>query len=139
MTTYTFDENIVSDLHKDAYGRRPSFGWWDSWNDSSDAYKQRVWDGLLKDLEETIERERLAHKEAIAAMHQRIQDAMLLGAADKVQALKWIMEAEEFEDYDLLYGSSYFCFHFGLPYSADQEFPIQQAINEMLSEVVHVD
>ena len=83
-----------------------------------------------------MERERHAQAMAMIALHQRIQGTMLLGAKDEVQALKWIMEAEEFSDYDLQYGPSYFCYHFGLSYSADKELPIQQAINEMLSEVV---
>jgi hypothetical protein len=46
------------------------------------------------------------------------------------------MQAEEFDDYDLRYGPSYFCYHFGLSYSAEKELPIQEAINEMLAEVV---
>jgi len=80
-------------------------------------------------------RERQAQLNAEIKMHQRIQGVMLVGAKDEVQALKWIMEAEEFSDIDLQYGASYFCFHFGLSYSAEKEFPIQEAINEMLSEV----
>ena len=134
--TYTFDEKIVSDLHKDAYGFRPSAGWWDCWNFQNDEGKQAAWNTLLDDLEQSIARERRAEAEAMISLHQRIQGVMLLGAKDEVQALKWIMEAEEFDDHDLRYGPSYFCFHFGLSYSAANELPIQAAINEMLSEVV---
>lgn len=136
MTAYTFDENIISDLHKDARGYRPRNVWWTYWSNCSDAEKQREWDGLIRELNEAMDRKRQAEAMAMIAMHQRIQGTMLLGAKDEVQALQWIMEAEEFDDNDLRYGSSYFCFHFNLPYSADKEFPIQEAINEMLSEVV---
>jgi hypothetical protein len=45
------------------------------------------------------------------------------------------MEAEEFSDFDLQYGASYFCFHFGLNYNVEKELPIQEAINEMLATV----
>jgi hypothetical protein len=134
--TYTFDENIVSDLHKDARGYRPTQAFWNAWNFQNDEGKQTAWNVLLDELNETMKRERHAENMAMIAMHQRIQGVMLLGAKDEVQALKWIMEAEEFDDHDLRYGPSYFCFHFGLSYSAEKELPIQEAINEMLSEVV---
>jgi hypothetical protein len=135
MTTYTFDENIVSDLHKDARGYRPREVWWTYWNNSSNAEKQMEWDGLIRELNEEMKSQR--HKEAMAviAMHQRIQGTMLLGAKDEVQALQWIMEAEKFDEFDLRYGADYFCYNFNLPYSADKEFPIQEAINEMLAKV----
>jgi hypothetical protein len=136
MTTYTFDEQIVSDLHKDARGYRPREIWWIYWNNYSSAEKQREWDGLLRELSETMESERHAENMAMVALHQRIQGTMLLGAKDEVQALKWIMEAEEFGDHDLHYGPDYFCYHFGISYSAKDELPIQEAINEMLAEVV---
>jgi hypothetical protein len=136
MTVYTFDKSIVSDLHKDARGYRPRDVWWTYWSNCTDAEKQREWDGLIRECNEKIARERHAQDMAMIALHQRIQGIMLLGAKDEVQALKWIMEAEEFSDFDLQYGPSYFCFHFGLNYLAEKELPIQEAINEMLSEVV---
>jgi hypothetical protein len=133
---YTFDENIVSDLHKDARGFRPTQYWWDQWNLCSDDQKQTMWDALGQELSETMERERRFEAEAMISMHQRIQGMMLIGAKNEVQALKWIMQAEEFDDYDLRYGPSYFCYHFGLSYSAANELPIQEAMNEMMYEVV---
>ena len=132
---YTFDESIVSDLHKDARGYRPTQAWWDCWNYQDDDGKQAAWNTLLLDLEDTMNRQRHAENMAMIAMHQRIQGTMLLGAKDEVQALKWIMEAEEFSDIDLQYGASYFCFHFGLNYNVEKELPIQEAINEMLATV----
>ena len=134
---YTFDENIVSDLHKDARGFRPRDVWWTYWSNCTDAEKQREWDGLIRELNEEMNRQRQSEEMAVIAMHQRIQGTMLLGAKDEVQALKWIMEAEEFSDYDLQYGADYFCYHFGLDYTEGKKaFNIQQAINQMLSEVV---
>ena len=134
--TYTYDENIISDLHKDARGYRPREYFWSEWNSASDFDRQAIWDGLLEELSREMARQRHAEEMAMIALHQRIQGTMLLGAKDEVQALKWIMEAEEFSDIDLQYGASYFCFHFGLSYSAQKELPIQEAINQMLSEVV---
>jgi hypothetical protein len=133
---YTFDENIISDLHKDARGFRPSQTWWSVWNRVSDAAKQDIWDSMLQELSETMDQERKAESRAALALCERLEQMYKLGATSEVQALKWIIEAEEFDDHDLRYGASYFCYHFGLSYSAANEFRIQEAINEMLSEVV---
>jgi len=136
MTTYTFDENTVSDLHKDARGYRPTQAFWNAWNYQDDEGKQTAWNVLINELNDEMERERNAQAMATIKMHQRVQGMLLLGAKSEVQALQWIMKAEGFDDFDLRYGPSYFCFKFDLPYSADKEFPIQEAINEMLLEVV---
>jgi hypothetical protein len=136
IMSYTFDENIVSDLHKDARGFRPSQTWWSVWNQVSDDAKQDIWDALCVELSETMDREHQAQARAALALTERLEQMYALGAKTEVQALKWIMEAEEFDDSDLRYGASYFCYHFGLSYSAVNEFRIQEAINEMLSEVV---
>jgi hypothetical protein len=159
---YTFDENIVSDLHKDARGYRPTEYFWEEWTQCGDDTRQAMWDNLCRELEETMNRDYfnkitkgglpnktlnitlagtgvgkslfMCHVAALA-LCERLEQMYELGAKDEVQALKWIMEAEEFDDSDLRYGASYFCYHFGLSYSAANEFRIQEAINEMLSEV----
>jgi hypothetical protein len=95
-----------------------------------------MWDALNQELSETIDRERKAEARAALALCERLEQMYALGAKSEVQALKWIMEAEEFSDFDLQYGASYFCYHFGLSYNAVNEFRIQEAMNEMLSEVV---
>lgn len=134
--TYTFDENIISDLHKDAFGFRPTEAWWRSWNFQDDNGKQSVWDYLIYEMNRSMEEERKAEARAAFALTQRLEQMYQLGATSEVQALKWIMEAEKFDDYDIQYGPSYFCYHFGLNYSAANDFRIQEAMNEMLSEVV---
>ena len=44
---YTFDEQVLSDLHKDAYGCRPSSFWWQCWSEATDDERQAEWDDLL--------------------------------------------------------------------------------------------
>lgn len=132
---YTFDENIISDLHKDARGFRPSQYWWDQWELCSDDQKQVMWDSLIQELNEAMEQQRKDEARAAFALTQRLEQMYELGATSEVQALKWIMEAEEFSDYDIQYGPSYFCYHFGLSYSAAKDFRIQEAMNEMMYEV----
>ena len=134
--SYTFDENIVSDLHKDARGFRPTEYWWDQWSLCTDVQKQTMWDALCVELEEEMDREKLEQARALAKLMDRILETMKLGADDQKTAIKWIMAAEEFSDYDIQYGPSYFCYHFGLNYSVAKGLPIQEAMNEMLAEVV---
>lgn len=133
---YTFDENIVSDLHKDARGYRPTVAWMHAWETSTEDEKQGIWDALCDELEQAIALQELDQARAYAKLLDRILDTMKLGAEDQKTAIKWIIEAEEFDDFDLQYGADYFCYHFGLSYQAKNQLPIQEAINEMLAEVV---
>ena len=133
---YTFNENIVSDLHKDARGFRPTEYFWEEWTQAPDQFKQKIWDCLIQELEDTMAEDRRREAQAALQLTERLEEMYQLGAKSEVQALKWIMEAEEFSDYDLQYGPSYFCYHFGLAYSAAKDFAIQRAMNEMLAEVV---
>jgi hypothetical protein len=135
IMSYTFDENIVSDLHKDARGYRPSHHWMELWNYADNDQKQVMWDALCKELSAKLDRERQAEARAALALTERLEKMYELGAKSEVQALQWIMEAEEFDSFDLQYGPSYFCYHFGLDYSAANDFRIQEAINEMLAKV----
>lgn len=128
---YTFDENTVSDLHKDARGYRPREYFWAEWNAATDFDRQAIWDGLLRELAAELARERDAYARAEIEFHQRIQGAMVLGAADELTAIRWILEAEEFTDNDLAYGSDYVAFHFGLPYKGEFDQQIQTVIATM--------
>lgn len=48
---YTFNEIEVSDLHKDAYGFRPSHDFWREWELSDNDGKQQIWDSMIDSLE----------------------------------------------------------------------------------------
>ena len=133
--TYTFDTNIVSDLHKDARGFRPNQYWWQQWTMCSDRQKQIMWDSLCDELDAEIEHTKKEQAKAGFDLCERIEKMYELGAKTEAQAIQWIIEAEEFSDMDLQYGADYFCYHFGLNYNAKNEFPIQEAINQTLFEV----
>jgi hypothetical protein len=57
-TKYTFDERIVSDLYKEAYGSRPRADFWAKWDKGTADEKQMVWDFLIAEAESEAERER---------------------------------------------------------------------------------
>ncbi len=63
-TTYTFDENLYSDFHKDVYGSRPSqhdkF-----YTTESSNIKQVIWDQLCVDFERNQRIEELENQVAI--------------------------------------------------------------------------
>lgn len=116
-TTYTYDERIVSDLHKDTYGFRPCSGWWTEWKASDEAGKQAIWDMLLESLDETIAYEKRLHDAAIEAFEARVDQLIGLGAVDRQMAIRWIVGGLELTENDALYGADYVCYCLGLPYS----------------------
>lgn len=70
-TKYTFDENIVSDVYKDAYGHRPSEFFWADWNACNDDAKQRLWDALVDAVRESVRDEEARQKKAIEDFETR--------------------------------------------------------------------
>ena len=114
---YTFDAQIVSDLHKDARGFRPSEYFWEEWDQCGDDNRQAMWDSLCRELEETMAAERDAEDRALRVFTKRVIDTQLAGAGDLRTAIRWILEGEQFDDMDYCYGADYCAFHFGLAYN----------------------
>jgi hypothetical protein len=131
---YTFDEQIVSDLHKDARGHRPTEYFWEEWTQCGDDTRQAMWDNLLEELAAETARQKDAYARAEIDFHQRVQGTMLAGAKDELTAIRWILEAEQFTNSDLAYGSDYVAWHFGLPYKGLFDQQIQTVITAMESE-----
>ena len=113
MRNYTYDENIVSDLHKDAYGFRPrSEEFWADWDAADNDGKQRIWDNLLDDLDRAIENEREYHQEAIASLEDRIQFMMsTVAGCQREDAIRYLHDA-----YNTHGDIEYLEHHLGVPY-----------------------
>lgn len=90
--TYTYDARIVSDLHKDAYGFRPSQGWWQSWNVMTEDQKQAEWNTLLSAMESELQMERERDTRNAEAFESRIEATIAVGASDRVTAIRWIIQ-----------------------------------------------
>lgn len=131
---YTFDEQIVSDLHKDARGYRPTEYFWEEWSQCGDDTRQSMWDNLLEELAAETARQLDAYARAEIAFHQRVQGTMVAGARDELTAIRWILEAEQLSKFDLAYGSDYVAWHFGLPYKGEFDQQIQTVIDAMTKE-----
>ena len=97
MTKYTFCENTISDLHKDAWGRRPSNSFWFHWNCGTDDAKQKIWDELVDDMVSNDKAEAQTKKDNASNFYLRIKDVCKLGASNYRTAIRWILEADELE------------------------------------------
>lgn len=108
---YTYDVDTVSDLHKDAYGFRPSELFWEEWIGSTDAERQAIWDSLERALEVSMEIERENEQRAIERFEALVRVNIDAGAEDRETALRWIMDASRANgDWE------YLCWEQGLPY-----------------------
>lgn len=121
--TYTFDDMLVSDLHKDAYGFRPSQGFWEFWSTASDVEKQKEWDSLCDTLERTIELDRKEQEVAIRRFERRVFELRGLGAKSLDMAISWLHQA-----YDTGTDDEYLEYMMGLPYGYIKRSRAFQAI-----------
>lgn len=93
---FTYEDNLVSDLHKDARGIRPTRGFMLMWNDLTPAQRQETWDNLIDEMDQRDADERQVTKDNIKKFEDRIDDVIGLGAGDRETALRWIAGQEKF-------------------------------------------
>lgn len=128
--TYTFDDNIVSDLHKDACGFRPSTVFYTAWNNSNDEQKQVIWDNLVARHEEKYNEDKRIEDEAVEQFEAKVKQTIELGADSRETALRWIVDELDLSDNDKLYGGDYICYKLGLPYSYATQFDLATVRND---------
>jgi len=86
---------LISDLHKDARGFRPSVDWMKAFTESSFEDQEAIWDSLNKELEEREARERDEEAHALAVFERRLEDMVADYNIDLPTALRWDMESFE--------------------------------------------
>jgi hypothetical protein len=118
---FTFDDDIVSDLHKDAYGYRPSTGWWVLWKSFTPTQKQSEWDHLVSELEAEQAREKRREEVAFEHWVRRIFDLATQRGISLADAVRWDMDAE-----DVAGDIGYYCYVVGIGY--DREPYIQELL-----------
>lgn len=92
-TTYTYSDELISDLHKDALGFRPSSRFFEEWETYSPAEKQDEWDYLCDRLEESIAREKEEEAQAVVEFESWLLKTMQhAGTAE--DALRWMTQEE---------------------------------------------
>lgn len=107
---YTFDDDCVSDLHKDAIGFRPSKSWWSQWNTNTDAEKQVEWNSLLASLERSNAEKAAFDDKMIAVFETRVANLMHSGT-NRARIIAWLIEAENVDN-----DVEFFEYNNGLPY-----------------------
>jgi len=88
--------DIISDLHKDARGYRPSQYFWEGWKELSDEGQKEIFDMLAEALQIRERDEREMEQRAIENFEARIADVIKLGAGNRQTALRWITSQEKF-------------------------------------------
>jgi len=112
MEKYTFDANIVSDLHKDAYGYRPREFFWAQWHGVGDQGKQEIWEELLADLSDSVAEEKRQQEAAIAATEKRILDIQdMVAGSTREDAIRYLDDV-----YDTGGDINFLEYHLGVPY-----------------------
>ena len=120
--SYTFDENIVSDLLKDAFGSRRAEGFYRNWDIADDEGKQIIWDNLLIVLENSVNEEKTQTEKAVEAFEKRVSETIELGAGNRETAIRWIVDSLDLSEVDKMYGGEHVCFVMGLPYNMEAVF-----------------
>lgn len=95
MSKFTFEYDLFSDLHKDAYGFRPRYH---SFYDESttDEERQVIWDDTIVALEQAMAAEAEHKARCLRDFEALVQKTIELGARDEETALRWLTSDEEF-------------------------------------------
>jgi hypothetical protein len=97
--TYTFANELISDLHKDAHGMRPSATFMDAWLSDSDDGKQATWDYLVMVMKESQEQEKDAEAKALLVFKDKLRNIMAdCGYAWKQALRSWFLETKRGND-----------------------------------------
>ena len=120
---YSYSDNLVSDLHKDAWGSRPSQIFWLNWEKADQDTKQTIWDNLIDDMVRNDAEEIKAKKENASNLAKRIKEVCKLGAKNYRTAVRWIIEADELEP-DLYYQGDHLAWEYNIDYKHKKLFQL---------------
>lgn len=128
MKNYTYETDLFSDLHKDAYGFRPRSH---RFYTSSPEEKQIIWDFTIIDLNRELKSQEEAEVQADRDFETNIYKIIDLGAKDRETAIRWMLDAE-FDNYDLMYGFDAVSYEFGI--SNKFRYEVQSVINQLIDK-----
>ena len=99
---YTFANELISDMHKDAYGRRPTTSFMDAWMFDSDEGKQATWDYLQMIIEEDAAQQCDDAADALARFKDKLRSVMADYGYTWKQAVRFLSREAKMAD-DLPY------------------------------------
>lgn len=102
MTNYTYSDDIISDLHKDARGFRPDEYFWEEWTQSPEDAKQRIWDKLVEEMEQSQKEEARIEAEKLVEFRETVRQTIRFCDVDWRGAVRFLADAEgdEIDDSD---------------------------------------
>jgi len=118
---YTYSDDLISDLHKDARGFRPSREFAARWADLTPGEKQSLWDSLCDELNFTLAEDAAAEAKALADFESDIATAFKIGAPDRQTAIRWTLAANGIE-IDRMQDAGHICYTLGLSFALAPEF-----------------
>jgi len=86
---------LISNLHKDARGTRPTADWMAAFDAQNEAEKTNMFDSLCEELDATIADDAARHEAARVAFELRINGMAEDYAVDQATALRWDMEGHD--------------------------------------------
>lgn len=110
--TYTFDINLFSDLHKDAYGMRPNGSYFEWLTTATDAEKQKEWDKMCTAMSAREAERQQIEQVALCRFNKLVANTIADGAGDRETAIKWLMDAMPHAHGDV----GFFEYTHGIPY-----------------------
>lgn len=110
---YTFSDDIVSDLYKDARGFRPDEYFWEEWTQSPDDAKQRIWDNLVKEMEYKQKEEARIEAANLVEFRNSVRKTMDFCGTKWTQAVEYLCDAEG-DDVNCDQGFDYFLWKQGI-------------------------
>jgi hypothetical protein len=108
---YTFENYLISDLHKEAYGFRPTQRFFDDWATYTDAEKQEVWDSLVATMQYEADLAKEVEAQSLSEFRERVRMIMNVMSCGWKRAVEALAQAEKM---DLSYEFDYFLWGQGL-------------------------
>lgn len=91
---FTYSDDIISDLHKDARGFRPSEYFWEEWTQSPADIKQKIWDNLIQEMEYNQKEEQRIEAENLAKFRGQVAATMKFCDCNWKKAVEFLADAE---------------------------------------------
>lgn len=127
--------SIIWDVAKDATGIRPR---WIDFENSTIEELEETLKLYTKMAEEQADHEHQLEREAIAEYEQRVEELLECGAADRITAVRWMIEGEAdryLQDVEEL------MYHWGMPYTITPRLPehIKAEVKEAFAQTALPD
>lgn len=116
MTQFTYDDRLISDLHKDCWGTRPSVYYMSTWKAMTPEQKQEEWDYMCNHVEENLRQEEEVEQKAYDAWNESISNIADTAGVSRAEAIRYDMGIKN-APYDI----GYYCYQLGLSYTRESE------------------